>query len=31
VRYGAAPIVRGHVLIEQLLQADALEEVAYKG
>jgi hypothetical protein len=27
VRHGAAPVARGHVLVEELLQADALEEV----
>jgi hypothetical protein len=31
VRHGAAPIARGHVFVEQCLQADALEEVIYQG
>ena len=31
MRHGAAPVVRGHVLIEQRLQADSLEEVLDEG
>jgi hypothetical protein len=31
VRYGAALIARGHVFVEELLEADALEEMVYKG